>query len=260
MLGIWVFLVMIYFSITKKMRNIILPISLSIIAFISVMGPLSSYSISKYSQNKRFEQILIRNSMLKEKEIVKATSQISEDDKRELSSILRYFEKNHNLNNIKYLPGNFKLEDVENVLGFKLSDEYNYYNEGYFYFNTYGSGEPLDIRGYDYLFDTRSQKVNDSKEGPLTIKYDYETSKVNIYMDEKEVYSKDLTEYVGVLLDKYGVKQGEQSLSIEEMSFVDENDQLKVKIQFYNMSGRKDSSSGKIDSKGFEYNILVKIK
>jgi len=161
---------------------------------------------------------------------------------------------------MKYLPENFKLEDVENIFGFKLSDEFNYYNEGYFYFNSYGKGEPLDIKGYDYLFDTRSQKNNDSKEGPLAIQYDYETSKVKLFMDGKEVYSKDLIDYVNILLDKYGVTQGEQSLTFEEMSFLDENDKLKVKIQFYNLSGRRESSSGKLDSKGFEYTILIKIK
>lgn len=260
MLGVWVFLIMVYFSFTKKMRNIILPISLTIIAFVSIMGPLSSYTISKYSQNKRFEQILIRNNMLKESEIVKANSQISEEDKRSLSSILRYFEINHKLNNIKYLSENFKLENVESVFGFKLTDEYNYYNEGYFYFNTYGSGGPLDIKGYDYLFDTRSQKINNSKEGPLGIQYDYETSKVKLYIEGTEVYSKDLTDYVNILIDKYGATQGEQSLNFEEMSFLDENDKLKVKIQFYNLSGRRESSSGKLDSKGFEYTILIKIK
>lgn len=259
-LGIWIFLVMIYFSFTKKMKNIILPVSLAIIVFISIMGPISGYSISKYSQNKRFEQILARNNMLKGNQLVKASSNISQEDERELSSILRYFDLNHKLNSIKALPEDFKLQDVENVFGFKLSDEYNNYNEKYFYFNTWGSGEPLDIKGYDYLFDIRSVKTNDSKEGPLAIKYDYETSVVKIYMDSKEVYSKDLTDYVNTLLEKYGTKQMEKGLSSEEMSFVDENNKIKVKIQFYNISGRVDSFSGKIDSKALEYNILIKIK
>lgn len=259
-LGIWVFLVMVYFSLAKKMRNIILPVSLAIIVLISILGPISSYSISKYSQNKRFEQILISNNMLKEKQLVKASSTISEEDKRELSSILRYFDLNHTLNNIRCLPTDSKLNNIENVLGFKLSDEYNNYNEKYFNFNTWGSDEPLDIKGYDYLFDVRNVKTNDSKEGQLAIKYDYETSIVKIYMDSKEIYSKDLTNYVNILLEKYGTKQMEKGLPVEEMSFVDENSRLKVKIQFYNISGRVDSFSGKIDSKALEYNILIKVK
>lgn len=259
-LGIWVFLVMIYFSFAKKLRNIILPVSLAIIAFISIMGPISSYSISKYSQNKRFEEILIRNNMLKENQLIKASSQISQEDKKQLSSILRYFHLNHSLNNINYLPEGFKLNNVEDVFGLKLSEEYDHYNDEYFNFNTWGSGEPLDIKGYDYLFDARNVKINDSKDGPLAIQYDYETGIVKIFMEGKEVYSRDLTDYVNVLLEKYGTKQRDRGLSVEEMSFTDENSRVKVKIQFYNVSGRIDNFSGKADSKGLEYNILIKIK
>lgn len=259
-LGIWVFLVMIYFSFAKNFRNIILPISLAIIAFISIMGPISSYSISKYSQNKRFEEILIRNNMLKENQLITSSSKISQEDKKQLSSILRYFHLNHSLKDIKHLPDKFRLNNVEEVFGFKLSEEYDHYNDEYFNFNTWGSGEPLDIKGYDYLFDTRNVKVNNSKQGPLAIQYDYETGMVKIFMEGKEVYSKDLTDYVNVLLEKYGTKQRERGLSVEEMSFTDENSRLKVKIQFYNVSGRIDNFSGKADSKGLEYNILIKIK
>ncbi|WP_017414207.1 DUF4153 domain-containing protein [Clostridium tunisiense] len=259
-LGIWVFLVMIYFSFAKNFRNIILPISLTIIAFISIMGPISSYSISKYSQNKRFEEILIRNNMLKENQLITSSSKISQEDKKQLSSILRYFNLNHSLKDIKHLPDKFRLNNVEEVFGFKLSEEYDHYNDEYFNFNTWGSGEPLDIKGYDYLFDTRNVKVNNSKQGPLAIQYDYETGMVKIFMEGKEVYSKDLTDYVNVLLEKYGTKQRERGLSVEEMSFTDENSRLKVKIQFYNVSGRIDNFSGKADSKGLEYNILIKIK
>lgn len=259
-LGIWVFLVMIYFSFAKNFRNIILPISLAIIAFISIMGPISSYSISKYSQNKRFEEILIRNNMLKENQLITSSSKISQEDKKQLSSILRYFHLNHSLKDIKHLPDKFRLNNVEEVFGFKLSEEYDQYNDEYFNFNTWGSREPLDIKGYDYLFDTRNVKVNNSKQGPLAIQYDYETGMVKIFMEGKEVYSKDLTDYVNVLLEKYGTKQKERGLSVEEMSFTDENSRLKVKIQFYNVSGRIDNFSGKADSKGLEYNILIKIK
>ena len=70
-LGIWVFIVMIYFSTIKKLRNIILPISLSVITFISVFGPFSSYSISKYSQNKRVTNLFVKNNMIKDNKVLK---------------------------------------------------------------------------------------------------------------------------------------------------------------------------------------------
>jgi len=76
-LGIWVFGVMLYYSLSKRRKNIILPISLAIITFISICGPLSSYSLSKYSQNIRFEKIITRNNMVENGKVIKATGEVS---------------------------------------------------------------------------------------------------------------------------------------------------------------------------------------
>ena len=44
------------------------------------------------------------------------------------------------------------------------------------------------------------------------------------------------------------------------MSFEDENNKVKIKIQFSNVSGNKNTSSGKIESKNFEFYVVVKVK
>ena len=62
------------------------------------------------------------------------------------------------------------------------------------------------------------------------------------------------------LIDKYGMSQKDQSLSQEEMSFEDENDKVKIKIQFSNISGNKNTTSNKIESKNFEFYVVVKMK
>jgi hypothetical protein len=98
---------MIYLSFIKKIRNILIPFTLSIVALISVFGPLSSYSISKTSQNNRLENILIKDKMFKNGKI-QSSPDISKEDKSKISSILDYFNKNHNLQDVKYLPKGFK--------------------------------------------------------------------------------------------------------------------------------------------------------
>jgi hypothetical protein len=125
-LGIWVIFSMVYFSLKKKLINIMIPISLAVIIFISVFGPFSSYSISRYSQNKRFEKLLIENKMLINGKAVKATSDVSDEDARQISSILRYFRDYHSLKDIKSLPEDFIIEDTEEILGVKYDSEYNY--------------------------------------------------------------------------------------------------------------------------------------
>ena len=76
----------IYFSIKKPLKNLIIPISCPLVVLNSVIGPLSSYSISKYSQNKRLEDILNSNSMISGNNIVRKAD-ISDEDKTQRSAI-----------------------------------------------------------------------------------------------------------------------------------------------------------------------------
>ena len=46
----------------------------------------------------------------------------------------------------------------------------------------------------------------------------------------------------------------------KELNFEDENDNIKIKIQFNNISGNKNPSNGEIESKNFDFYVLVKIK
>ncbi|MBZ9687552.1 DUF4153 domain-containing protein [Clostridium estertheticum] len=261
-LGIWVFLIMIYFSVTKKLRNIILPLSLAVITLISVFGPFSSYSISKYSQNKRLTKIFVSNNMIKDNSVIKARGVVSSEDSRQISSILNYFERNHSLKDAKSLPQDFKTSDMESVIGVKYTDEYNTGNNGYFFFNSTATSEPLDIRGYDYLFDSRNNNNGSQiKTGTaFSLNYDYTSSTLKITQTGKDIFVKDLTIFATKLLEKYGVNQKNESITPESMSFEDENDKVKIKIRFSNISGNKNTSSGKIESKNFEFYVLVKVK
>jgi hypothetical protein len=126
-LGIWVFCTMLYISFRKVHRNVILPISLSIITIISVFGPLSSFSVSKFSQNSRMTGILVRNEMLVDNKIIKPKADVSDKDKKEVSAILQYFERNHSLHDVKYLEKGFAIKDMDKTFGFtyKDPDQYN---------------------------------------------------------------------------------------------------------------------------------------
>jgi hypothetical protein len=262
-LGIWVFLIMMYFTTSKKFINIILPVSLAIITTISVFGPFSSYSISKYSQNKRLVKIFNKNNMILDNKVIKASASVSEDDTRQISSIINYFNNKHNLSDALILPKDFEISEMEKVLGVKYSGD-NYQNDNeYFYFNSLGSSEPMDIKGYDYFFDSRNNNNNESKNSkniPFSINYDYEFSTLKLTQDGKDIYKKDLMEFTNKLLEKYRTNQQQQNIPVEEMSFEDENDKVKIKINFSNISGNKNVSSGELQSKNFEFYILIKLK
>lgn len=50
---------MLYFSIRKDRNNTVILILLSILVLNSTIEPLNSYSLSKYSQNKKLEKYFL---------------------------------------------------------------------------------------------------------------------------------------------------------------------------------------------------------
>jgi len=259
-LGTWTFLVMIYFITKKKLTNIILPISLALITIISVFGPISSFSISKYSQNTRLIKIFFKNNMIVNNKVIKASEKVNDEDAREITSIINYFDKNHNLKDINGLPEGFNLSNMEKTLGVKYSEEnYQSINE-YYYFNSVNLAKPINISGYDYLFVSRANDSQANDDGTLSINVNNESSMLNITKDKKNIYNKDLMDFANELIDKYGRGQKDQNLTQDEMLFVDENDKVKIKIQFSNISVNKIAINDKIESKNFEFYVVVKIK
>lgn len=260
LLAFWVLCIMLYFSFTKNLKNIVLPITLCLLSIISVFGPLSSYSISKLSQNNRLEKILIKNNMLSNRNI-KSSPTISKEDKVNISSILSYFDINHSLKDIKYLPNSFKLEDMNKLFGFSyeaLSDEFN--GQNYFFISKQNE-KALDIKGYDYLFDMRTMDTPTiSQNNIINAVYSYETGDLKLISEGKNIYKKNLNSFVKEIIDKHRDSTKETTLSEAEMTLNDENDKIKVKVIFLSISGSKNSASQGIDAKGNEFYLLVKQK
>lgn len=260
-LGLWVLGIMIYLTVIKNRKNIILPITLSIIAVLSVFGPWSCYSISKFSQNNRFEQLLVKNSMLVSNKIVKPIKTISEKDKEEISQIIAYFSRSHYLKDVKYLPKDFKISNMEEVFGFTNKDldyrnqELNYYN-----YNVINKAEPISIKGYDYLYSIRSYETTTSQDSNKPqIKFDTQSSELSISLKGKEIYKNVLSKYAMQIYKKYGTKNN-SDLPMVEATFYDENEKVKIKFILQNISGQDDKFSEKFLVSSLDFYLLLYVK
>lgn len=256
-LGIWVFCIMLYISFRKVHRNVILPISLAIIAIISVFGPLSSFSVSKFSQNSRLSSILVRNEMLVENRIIKPKADVSEKDKQEVSAILIYFEKNHSLNNVRYLEKGFALKDMDKTFGFTYKNPNQYEPvENYFAFSVNQQPEALDISGYEYFFDMRTHK-NTSVHEKLKVEFTQQKGEVNIINVKDTLYTLKLSELVKDLKSKYPTGQG---VDQKDMIFDRENEFVKLKFVFFNIYGNDnlEEENSRID--GVDFYVLIQLK
>lgn len=262
-LGIWVLGIMIYFSATKKLKNIIIPISLSIIVINSIFGPLSSFSISKYSQNKRFENILTRNNMLSNENIVKAESEVPLKDRTETSMILEYFDENHSLNNVKYLPSNFKIGDMEKLFGFSYTyaQERNIEGDEYFYFSTDSFKTSIEINDYDYLIDMNGLIDNEISIGDSAkARYNTYDRAFEIIENEKIIYEKSIEDFVKIIFDKHKNTPYATEIDIQDMTFEDEKGRVKVKFIFDEISLESDDRETIENINDINFHIVLKIK
>ncbi|MBZ2174427.1 DUF4153 domain-containing protein [Schnuerera sp. xch1] len=260
-LGIWVLGIMIYFSFKKNLKNIIIPTSLSIIALVSVFGPLSSFSISKFSQNNRLESILVENEMLEDNEIVASKGSIDQEDKEEISMILNYFENNHSLEDVKYIPNDFKIDDMEEVFGFPYTEKNMYANNYFYYYVEPRAKSVVDVNEYDYFIDGFGLNEGSIKIDDLNISYNNNDNTVIIKETNEILHEVSIGTYVDNILDNINEEANNRNLlNPEDTIFINENDKVRVKIIINGFSGRRDYNANKNLIKSIEYYMLIEIK
>ncbi|ACL69236.1 DUF4153 domain-containing protein [Halothermothrix orenii] len=260
LLGLWILGIMVYYILSSKKRNIILPLSLAIIMVLAVIGPWSSFSISRYSQNKRFAAILSRYRMIRDNRIIKTDKVISENDQKEINSIISYFKNNHDLDDLNYLPEGFTTDNMEELFGFSYSGNY-YESYKYFSHKTYENREPIRVSGYDYLFHLKSKdlKLHES-DSDITVKYNKEDYHLLINHRGQEVYHKPLLPLFS-RLHKVVKEKGEENLKPNDYTLIQENGKVKVKVIIAHISGSAHKSDpDKINIYSTDLYLLLKVK
>ena len=261
-MGLWVTGIMMYFIFNGKLRNIIIPVSLAIVALISVFGPLSSFTVAKFSQNNRLESILERNGMLQGNEII-AKSDIPTEDKEEISMILRYFDTNHSLEDVRVLNEGFMLTDtnMKAVFGFPFTEK-NLTDEGYFYVSTdYNLVNVMDVKEYDYFVNSNALLGGEREIDNLTMSL-RDNSIFSITQGDVLLYEKDLKDDIINILEDYelGGKGLQNMLSPEEATIIDKNDNVQVKYIITGINGRYDQINGQYFIYNIECVMLINIK
>jgi hypothetical protein len=269
-LGLWALGIVLYLNLRKLRRNIIIPVTMAILSLLIVFGPWDAFTISKFSQNQRFESILERNKMISNGKIVKNTN-ISDVDRAEISSILRYFNDVHKLNDIKTLPKDFKINDMQSILGFEYTyPRYDYIDNSenkltYFSYNrSPNSINSIDeIGGYDYLVNVNNYPYNlvdssDLNNKDITVNIDVKTNKISIGFKGTNIYSFDLYNYIDKLYKKYGSLQvGE--IDDKDMIVTDKTAKVEVKYFFNNINGNHKKADKKLDISTVDFKMLIKI-
>ena len=80
---------------------------------------------------------------------------------------------------------------MDKILDFLYEQsEYEYNSNSYYYYNDYKNNIPLDIKDYDYFFDSRMILPNSYSEGQLSIEFYSDSEILKLYDNGNEIYSK----------------------------------------------------------------------
>ncbi|WP_350345099.1 DUF4153 domain-containing protein [Proteinivorax tanatarense] len=258
--GLWLLGIMLYHIFSSHKRSIVIPISLALIAILSVIGPWSAYSTSISSQNTRFERLLTEHDMLRNGEI-QPQNELSVEDRYKLSSIIVYFDRNHDLKKLDYLPDGFNIKDTKEVFGFELQrGPYDHFRQRREYFRIrLSKDELIDIKQYQHFghFTLNNHNSAELKIGDFTVSSSDEKSELYILKNEEAIYVKDIG---SIAKDIYKQHQGSEVLSLPKMTYTDDDQNISIKFVFTNIYGFGEEESNSIEVESMEFYLFFSYK
>lgn len=251
--GLWVFLSLIYYIFYRNNSNITIPIFFAIIILITGIGPASAIKLSTRSQNARFERLLKENNMIAG-QFINSDVNVESSVKNQIIDIVSYMDKRNRIEELKYLPKDFKLseENFTRVFGFSNKIEDKTYL-GYSYtdnINKEGElGFNMDIEGYKNIIFVYSLD-NVSTSG--NYKFERDKKEINIYKKINEEYRLQKTIDLIGLRDKLKtLKKTKNEINLEDLAMEDSN----MKIYFTNLYFGNDEN---IENAYVEFYLLTK--
>lgn len=257
-------LAMVYYSFKKDRDLRIFPALLILSIMIASYGPLSSFSLAKRSQNKRLEKILAANDMIEDGRILPSSQPVKEDQ-YEISNIIDYFSNNHGLDEVRVLEEDVKVEDLDEILGFTYNPN-NYYVEDsdYSYYSVTVDRriELLDVRDYDYLFETYSweSEKRDYDQLDLEVEYNSKGNEVTFKRSSAEDIEISLEDEAKKLLElnfELATLRDYGEAPYRELLVELEYDKLDIGIIFSGIFFELDEN-GEIDIESIEAIIMLK--
>ncbi len=228
----------------KKNSNSIVLLS-AIFAILSIIPPVDAFTISRNSQEGRLEEILIRNNMLADNEIVPKEN-VSNEDKHEITNISDYLARMGYLRDIEWFPEEHISEsgyyrNFEVVYGF--SPYYGGYEPGeipQYIYARLDDNEEIDVSDYDKFLKVNIYSSNSYVEiGEFTIDGDKFTVKQKSGEKDELIISisdntnntlieVDMKEFINTLIEN--VNEPKASFSQKDLTSIEKNEKIDLKI------------------------------
>lgn len=209
LLAFWLLFISVYFLAFKKQNIKLIPVSLSIITVLSVYGPQSAFSVSKYSQTRILISIFKKHNAFNNGKLKPLTTKIDSLSGAEAAAKVDYLVREHDFASLQtYISPNldavsdsiakgkdrnvyfnryeFKYLKTEWMIGYLKLNHYGRYGRtdtvtsigGYYRFEP--ENDIVDLKEYDYILmgvgaDSAALKINNlsikrtEKQSPRSI-------------------------------------------------------------------------------------------
>ena len=247
----------------RQKKHLPVVAALAAVALLSVTGPWSGYSISRWSQNERFETITKEAGLVDDAGQVTPNPETSEEVQRHISSIVRYFDQNHDLSQLKGLPDDFTMEEAETFFGFALPD-YRWSRRDdreYFFIARTMEAETLLIEDYQYMTSFHTfpgMPDHEPNDNAMEVAMGQDGKVLTVVAEGREVYRKPLLEMVEPILEQQQLFQREQ-VPRNQLVFRDETDEVLIMVAFRSIHGTTNRSTGELELEGAELEVFFSL-
>lgn len=270
LLGVFLLVVSLYFLFAKKEHLKFVPMLLSVMALLSVVGPWSAFNVSMNDQFNRLEKVLTENSILVDGKIQKAEALDNEVNEQIVGSIDYFTGRGFE----KIMPWFSEevqaqvLEDTNNMYNSRMVildaiGVNDLYQDSYVSFYT-DSLQVYEFSGYDYFFEYELYHVFDDGEvadrefnlGDENVFVTFEDSILSVRLADSAPINFDMAAKVAELSEENTLDENGFS-SLEKMTMTAENSSMKVKLYLNNLG--YDLKTGD-NSLTFNAKVLLQIK
>ena len=239
--GIYAVAAGVILSIVPVRKNGIIAALLIIFSIVSIVPPVDAFTVSKYSQISTLEKTLIENQMLENNKIIPRTD-LNNVEKKKIANSINYLSRMEYFEDVDFIPVNFETyRDFENTFGFRQYENIDGKEESLFL--SLKSEQALEISGYDFMTNIYADNSRGNNEFPKNL-VTYQGANYNLVPrdKDKDIFISLLDEN-GVSLIEFPVKEiinrfyndsnvdnQNNEISLEEASFIVENNTVRMKI------------------------------
>jgi uncharacterized protein YfbU (UPF0304 family) len=256
-LAFWLAGTTFYFLIHKRADIRWIPLSLSVLSILLVIGPWNIFEVSRKNQLRQFQEILAGYKLLDQQNQIFGKSEIPDEDYDRLISIIQFY-RTREMYGLEHYFAKLKPKlgttykhyvDMENVLAEHVTSKgkSRFSSENYVNFSSNGPGDFDRSMEVDSLKKMRFFTLNTTTEF-TTGKYKVTTQAdgrfIHIHKNTEKVSSWDLSKTTDLLRDDFGSFSDQVPVKSLTITHKTESDRIMIIFRHLNRSGGVYSGEG----------------